>query len=329
MRKLICIVLVLLLLLGVTACGASNPSPSQTQAAPSQTPSTAAPAPETEATDEAFAPDTEGPAPDTAEPAPDTQVPDPDEKPFPTLPPVSEDFPEGVTVMTLGFQWTEVFPEFEEENSKFLNMDEDEAREWYAENGAHYYFVNEAGDALDVNPFGPDASEVTSMEYEIVRETTGLEPWVLYEVPYSREISFRPTRNVRPSSISVQWDDSMVELWVANAKDVQLTTAGVYMDDTDDAGESDGPMAFELKFILSYGDIGQRWLTASAPDSEAFLLTRDGNYITVTCKGECAVNITDRTDGKADVLLDTRVPAGETWYVLDLTAAELTTGYEE
>lgn len=320
MKKSICIFMILLLLASVAGCAASNTPPSPTQGAPASNPP--APAPNTQAP--APAPDTQAPVPDTQ--TPDTQAPEPDEEPFPTLPPVSDDFSAHSEYMDLGFQWTEVFPDYDDSLSPF-HSDE---YFWDPDNYSHYYFVNEAGDCLDVTPWEPAMSNVTSMEYETVRQTTGLEPWVIYRVPFSQEITFHASKNVRPTSISAQWDDSLVQIWAANIWNAQITTAGIYFDGSNDYGYPEEPLAYEVNFLLYYGANGQRWLTVSSPDSEAFLLTREGNYFTVTSKGECAVTITDRTDGKEDVMLNTSVPAGRTWYVTDLAAepGELLTGVE-
>lgn len=328
MKKSICIFMILLLLASVAGCAASNTPPSPTQGAPASNPP--APAPNTQAP--APAPDTQAPVPDTQAPVPDTQAPNPSDEPnpydepFPTLPPVSDDFSAHSEYMELGFQWTEVFPDCDDSLSPF-HSDE---YFWDPDNYSHYYFVNEAGDRLDVTPWEPAISNVTSMEYETVQQTTGMEPWVIYRVPFSREITFHASKNVRPTSISAQWDDSLVQIWASNAWNAQITTAGVYFDGRNEYGQAEEPLAYEVNFLLYYGANGQRWLTVSSPDSEAFLLTREGNYFTVTSKGECAVTITDRTDGKEDVMLNTSVPAGRTWYVMDLAAepGELLTGVE-
>ena len=325
MKKPFCIFLALLLLLIVTGCAASSTptSPAQTAPAPdtaAPAPDTAAPAPDTQAP----APDTQAPGSDTQAPAPNTQAPEPNEDPFPTLPPVSDDFTSHSEYMELGFQWTEVFPGYDDTLDAFHS----EEYFWDPDNYLHYYFTNEAGDCLDVTPMDPIMSQVTSMDYETVSQTTGTEPWLVYQVPYSREIVFHATRNVRPISVSAQWDDSMVELWASNIYDAQITTAGVYFDGKNDYGYTEAPLAFEVSFILSYGNNGQRWLTVTSPDSEAFLLTREGNYFTVTSKGECTVSIIDRTDGKEDIMLNTSVPSGLTWHVMDLAADELLTGVE-
>lgn len=327
MKKPICIALILLLLLAVTGCSSSGTSPSQTQA---PKPSTAAPAPDTKApAPDTKAPDTQAPAPDTQAPdtqAPDTQAPEPDDDSFPTLPPVSDDFSEHGENMELGFQWTEVFPDYDDSLSPFHS----EEYFWDPDIYSHYYFVNEAGDCLDVTPWEPHMSNVTSMEYEIVRETTGLEPWVVYQVPYSREFTFHSSKNVRPISISAQRDDSLVEIRASNVWDVQISNAGVYFDGTNEYGVPEEPLAYEVNFLLYYGANGQRWLTVTSPDSEAFLLTRDGNSFTVTSKGECSITIIDRTNGGEDVMLNTSVPSRATWYVVDLAAEanELQTGIE-
>ena len=228
--------------------------------------------------------------------------------------------------MELGFQWTEVFPGNDDSLAAF-HSDE---YFWDPDNYSHFYFTNEAGDCLDVTPWEPSISPVTSMEYETVRQTTGLEPWLVYRVPYSQEIAFHSSRNVRPISISAKWDDCLVELWAANIWNAKITTAGIYFDGRNEYGQAEEPLAYEVNFLLYYGANGQRWLTVSSPDSEAFLLTREGNYFTVTSKGECAVTITDRTDGGENVMLNTSVPAGRTWYVMDLAAepGELLTGVE-
>lgn len=332
MKKPICIALILLLLLAVTGCSSSGTSPSQTQA---PKPSTAAPAPDTKApAPDTKAPDTQAPAPDTQAPdtqapdtqAPDTQAPEPDDDSFPTLPPVSDDFSAHSEYMELGFQWTEVFPGYDDSLDAFHS----EEYFWDPDNYSHFYFTNEAGDCLDVTPLDPVMSPVTSMEYETVQQTTGLEPWLVYRVPYSREIAFHSSRNVRPISISAQWDDCLVELWAANIWDAQITTAGIYFDGSNDYGHPEEPLAYEVNFLLYYGANGQRWLTVTSPDSEAFLLTRDGNYFTVTSKGECSITIIDRTNGREDVMLNTSVPSRATWYVVDLAAdhADLQTGIE-
>lgn len=332
MKKTICLVLSLMLLLSLVACSNSISPPSQTQAAPNPTNAAPAPAPDNPAPAPAPAPDNPAPAPDTQAPAPDTQAPAPDDPPypddapFPTLPPVSDDFPAHSEYMELGFQWTEVFPGYDDSLDAFHS----EEYFWDPDNYSHFYFTNEAGDCLDVTPLDPVMSPVTSMEYETVQQTTGLEPWLVYRVPYSREIAFHSSRNVRPISISAQWDDCLVELWAANIWDAQITTAGIYFDGSNDYGHPEEPLAYEVNFLLHYGANGQRWLTVTSPDSEAFLLTREGNYFTVTSKGECAVTITDRTNGGENVMLSTSVPAGHTWYVMDLAAApgELLTGVE-
>ena len=183
---------------------------------------------------------------------------------------------------------------------------------------------------LDVTPWEPAMSNVTSMEYETVEQTTGMEPWFIYRVPFSREFTFHASKNVRPISISAQRDDSLVEIRASNVWDVQISNAGVYFDGTNEYGVPEEPLAYEVNFLLYYGANGQRWLTVTSPDSEAFLLTRDGNYFTVTSKGECSITIIDRTNGGEDVMLNTSVPSRATWYVVDLAAdhADLQTGIE-
>lgn len=300
MKKQISALLVLLLLLGLSACGVSNPAPGQTQ-----TPA--------------------APGSDAGTTAPES-LPTPEEDPFPTLPQVIEGSREDGAPVLLGFRWKDPYqnqmPEVD-----FGTMSGEEAYQWYMENGTLWYITNAAGDCLEINPWGPKASGKTTMELLNTTELTGLEPWVYYQVPYSPDFRFSATRDDRPWSVCVRWEDGETAVEGSHTGDLRITTAGVYMDGKGAYADAEEPMSFSVTVRRAQG---QRWLTVTGADCEAFLLTREDESFRVIARGECAIVVTEHIDGRETVLLSETLPAGSRWYVEDLTAAadQLVAGIE-
>lgn len=298
MKQRIIVILLALMLLSAAGCAAAGTA-SQNQATPAIRPGTDATAQES--------------------------LPNPDETPFPTLPPVIDGSQGGGAPVVLGFQWKNPY-QSQPSEVDFGTMSGDEAYQWYMENGTLWYIANAAGDCLEINPWGPKASGKTTMELLNTTELTGLEPWVYYQVPYSPDFRFSATRDDRPWSVCVRWEDGETAVEGSHTGDLRITTAGVYMDGKGAYADAEEPMAFSV--TVKRGQ-GQRQLKVTGADCEAFLLSREGEGFHIAAQGECAIIITDYTDGKETVLLSETLPAGSRWYVEDLLAEpdKLVTGF--
>ena len=226
----------------------------------------------------------------TAEPsaAPETDA-------FPTLPEPAEDPVNAGEPVTLGFQWLDVYPGQSLPEADFGTMSGQEAYDWYRENGTFWYITNEAGELLEISPWGPEAGGKTTMELLDSSTVDGINSWEFYTVPYSPAFTFASTRDDRPCS-------------------------GVSMNGESAYAAVTEPMCYTLTLRLFDP---ARSLTVSGKDCSAFLLVRDGNGYTVTASHECEVTIKEQPDGAAErILASETIPAGATWYVEDLSAPE-------
>lgn len=251
----------------------------------------------------------------TAEPsaAPETDA-------FPTLPEPAEDPVNAGEPVTLGFQWLDVYPGQSLPEADFGTMSGQEAYDWYRENGTFWYITNEAGELLEISPWGPEAGGKTTMELLESSTVDGINSWEFYTVPYSPAFTFASTRDDRPCCYSVSWKDRSVTVKGEHTGDLRISSSGVSMKGESAYAAVTEPMCYTLTLRLFDP---ARSLTVSGKDCSAFLLVRDGNGYTVTASHECEVTIKEQPDGAAERLLASEtVPAGATWYVEDLSAPE-------
>ncbi|MBR6376238.1 MAG: hypothetical protein IKS05_00570 [Oscillospiraceae bacterium] len=317
MKKLLFILALAALLLCLTSCRERvGPDPIQNSTAASET---ASPVVSTVALE------TEGsPEPTETEPV---EI-DPG-APVPTLPETIEAGEDAQGRVQLGFQWTDVYEEAADQEVDVSAMDGEEFFRWYEENGTFWRFTNQKGEVLEINPWGPESTGRTTMEILNGSDVTGNNPWEFYSVPYSPAFRFAATRDDRPCSCSVAWEDQSIQVRGEHTGDLRFTVQGLYMAGSSYAYRVTQPMNYQV--TLRRFD-SSRELIVTGENSAAFLLTRDGNRYTVTASHECQVALQGRDEsGAAKELKVETVPAGACWYVEDLNAPEegLKTGLEE